>query len=220
VPWSAPPRDAASRSRTRPSLVVKATIALLVYTTENTIWLSGSGALCRGASTISLLAPLAGLILCALVGATVHEFTQHVSRNWMRATRCKELVPDLHWLVEEEGGAPPPDLTGGWPGYLKSYAGFAAYKPPAGPRRRLQGLLLLYPWRPWILGALFAAIRLLAGGRDARPAARLAGAPALGRRSGCPSGGAAAKAGSAAQAASIARIRGSGSRSTSHRRAL
>jgi hypothetical protein len=150
-------------------------IALLVYTTENTIWLSGSGALCRGASTISLLAPLAGLILCALVGATVHEFTQHVSRNWMRATRCKELVPDLHWLVEEEGGAPPPDLTGGWPGYLKSYAGFAAYKPPAGPRRRLQGLLLLYTWLPWILGALFAVILLLAIGLDACPAAHPAG---------------------------------------------
>jgi len=62
---------------------------------EHIVW-------CLHDSQVAYTAGLLGISLCILTTITIYQFRQHTYRNWWRATRCKNKVSRLHFLVTGE----------------------------------------------------------------------------------------------------------------------
>src|SRR3954447_25096437 len=70
-------------------------IGLLVYSVRETLELRTVWVVCTKSSEQGIVVAVVGVALSILSYATINHFEAHVYRNWLRATRCKYLVPDL-----------------------------------------------------------------------------------------------------------------------------
>ena len=128
-------------------------IGVLVYAAQNGVKITPQLVVCRTDNGLAVIAPIAGLGLCALALVTIREFRAHVSRNWMRATRCKVLVDDLYRLVSEEEEVESSDKTQ-WPKHLRSYDAFEAYPPQRERQQRVGSIFAIYNWLSIVLAAM------------------------------------------------------------------
>jgi hypothetical protein len=127
-------------------------IGVLVYAAQNGVKITPQLVVCRTDNGLAVIAPIAGLGLCALALVTIREFRAHVSRNWMRATRCKVLVDDLYRLVSEEE-VQSSDKTQ-WPKHLRSYDAFEAYPLQRERQQRVGSIFAIYNWLSIVLAAM------------------------------------------------------------------
>ena len=54
---------------------------------------------CLHDSQVAYAGGILGVFICVLALVMIEEFRKHTFRNWWRATRCKNEVPRLHFLV-------------------------------------------------------------------------------------------------------------------------
>jgi hypothetical protein len=137
-------------------------IALLVFVSQSGFRATTWTDVCREPTPLALLA---GLVVCGVAYVVVGEFYDHVNRNWMRATRCKYLVPDLHVLVSD-GQADKVELKEMTEGSLPEVTTVDSFRDHGdeapGPRERVRGLFRLYRRGTLVLGLVFLVMAYLA----------------------------------------------------------